>query len=448
MGGLLTLGALLLLLVATSLGLGTPEPVSLALVLAALALTLAASCLRWSAQLEAVGQRLLRPALAAVVGWEAVLLVVVPPALETCPAASLAAFRGLATLVGLAVLGHAFGALPGRRWRFPLLLALYGCLGAWVLLTMPAPPIDVLLFQERASDLLVRGRNPYQAEYPNLYDGGGPYYGEGVLRNGAVQSFPYPPLSLLLVVPGRLAGDVRWSHLAALVAAAALLAAAGRSLAPAERCRVELAVLAFLLQPGGLTVLQVGWTEPLVMAAVGLYAWAVAGGRRGAAGLSLGCVLAAKQYTALWAPVLWACRCAGRRSALAGVATALLLALPFLLWDPAALWRGVVRFHLEQPFRPDALSVPAAVWALTGTRLPAALGFAAAAGALWLVGRRAPRQLTYAARGGAAVFLSFFAFNTQAFLNYYWFSASLLAVALVTLPGGRASPAATRSTNP
>ena len=48
------------------------------------------------------------------------------------------------------------------------------------------------------------------------------------LKDGKIQSYPYPPASLLLVLPGYLSGDVRWCLLAAMVATAGMLAATGR----------------------------------------------------------------------------------------------------------------------------------------------------------------------------------------------------------------------------
>jgi hypothetical protein len=438
MSGLLAVCALILLQLAACRSLGMLEPVSLALVLTALALVLAASALPWSPRWEARGERLLPRTLIVLVGSEVVLLLVIPPAVRLPATTSLLTFRLIAAGLALVVLSYAFKPRAKLRWRFPAVVVLYGLLGAWVLCALPIPVLDVLAFQERASDLLLHGHDPYDAEYPNVY-GDTAFYGPGVVRDGQVYSFPYPPLSLLLALPGHLAGDVRWSLLAALLASAAFLAAAGRSLAAAEDRQAELAAIAFLCHPRGLVVLQLGWTEPFLMAAVSFCAWAIASRRKALTGVGVALVLAAKQYAVLWVVALWACRCIRWREVLAGGVLAFLLAVPFILWNPVAFWQGVVQFQLEQPFRTDALSVLAAVWVATGLQLPAVIGFAVAAAVIWLVARRAPPHLAGAALGGSAIFLAFFAFNKQAFLNYYWFAASLLALALATLPSNHAS---------
>jgi uncharacterized membrane protein len=458
MRGLLAVGALLLLQIAGCCSLGTLEPVSLTLVLTALALALAASVLRWPPRWEALGRRWLPHALLALAGADVALLLTTPAALQASASVSLLPFHLAVAGLGLVVLSYAFRSWKNLRWRFLLVVVLYSVLGAWILVAVPAPVIDVLVFQERASDLLLHGRDPYDAAYPNVYAGNPEFYGPGVLRNGQVWSCPYPPLSLLLALPGHLVGDVRWGLLAAMLVSAILLIAAGRSLAGAAAPQVELAAIAFLCHPRGLVVLHFGWTEPLLMGAVCFFAWAAARRRTALAGVSAGLVIAMKQYAVLLVPPLWACRCLGGRQLLVAGATAALITLPFVLWDPLSFWQGVVMFQVEQPFRDDALSVLAAVKAATGVELSAAIGFVVAAGATGLVVWRAPLGLAAAALGGAAIFISFFAFNKQAFLNYYWFCASLLALALAqsrtrspsrpSRPAARQTPAAIASEPP
>src|SRR5438067_13369117 len=97
--------------------------------------------------------------------------------------------------------------------------------------------------------------------------------------DGRVQSFPYPPLSLLLAVPGYLVGDVRWSLLAALLGTAALVVATGRRLGLPAGHPAELAATALLCHPRGLLVLETSWTEPFVALGLTATVWAMAGTR-------------------------------------------------------------------------------------------------------------------------------------------------------------------------
>ncbi len=56
--------------------------------------------------------------------------------------------------------------------------------------------------------------------FPDVYDGKLAVYATGVSQNGRLQfGYPYPPLTLLLALPGHLLGDFRYAQLAALTLA-------------------------------------------------------------------------------------------------------------------------------------------------------------------------------------------------------------------------------------
>ncbi len=77
---------------------------------------------------------------------------------------------------------------------------------------MIPPHIDVWDFQQDSTAALMHGQNPYTVHYRNIY-GPGVDLGPGTVVDGwTTFSFPYPPLTLLLDIPGRLIGDVRWSE--------------------------------------------------------------------------------------------------------------------------------------------------------------------------------------------------------------------------------------------
>jgi hypothetical protein len=338
-----------------------------------------------------------------------------------------------------------------QRLAPPLLLAAFTAAGLWALSASPRPFIDVHVFQQDAARALLRGRNPYAITFPDIY-GESPFYGEGVSVGGRLLfGFPYPPLSLLLALPGVLArGDHRYAQLAALALAGALLAYAR----PGSRAALPAAGL-LLLSPRVFFTLEQGWTEPflLLLLAAAVFAAcrlpapsSAAGPPRGAVllGALLGGFWALKQYAPLTAPLAllllpgpwrapgvrrWAVRALG-----AAAAVGLALTLPFVLWGPRAFWHSVVALHVRQPFREDALSYLAAGAAATGERLPGALGFLAVALlgalALWC----APRTPSGFAGALALVLLGFFAFNKQAFCNYYFLVVGALCAALAALP--------------
>src|SRR5262249_53586423 len=120
------------------------------------------------------------------------------------------------------------------------------------------------------------------------------------------------------------------------------MVATGRRLGLPTGHGAELAAIAFLCHPGGLVVLEKGFTEPFLALSATLCAWTLAGGggARGP-GFALAGVLSTKQYGFLWLVPLWMSgRLHWRHAVLAGILTAG-LNIPFLLWNPGAFWRGV-----------------------------------------------------------------------------------------------------------
>src|SRR6185295_11648029 len=85
------------------------------------------------------------------------------------------------------------------------------------------------------------------------------FYNPAALIGGRLaQAYPYPPPSLLFAVPGHvLFGDYRYSELALLVAAAALMGLAYGTM-PAM-----LAASLLLTTPRVWFVIEEGWTEPV-----------------------------------------------------------------------------------------------------------------------------------------------------------------------------------------
>ena len=357
-------------------------------------------------------------AVALGVAWEATLIVARHqsyPMVRT----------GTIVIAALGLL-QAF-AFDLKRVRQPLVLLTVAAFALLLSMTVRRyarePPIDVFVFQQMSSDALLHGRNPYTVRYPSVYPPGTPFYGPGVVAadNRLDYGFPYFPLSLLLVVPGYVAGDSRFAHAAAIAMTAGLMASArpGRW--------AGLIAMLFLLTPPVFFIVEQSWTEPLMAFTLSLTMFAALRWRR-ALPYALGLLFATKQYTVLMVPLVWLLvdepRTWRRFAALVATAggVALAITLPFFLWDPRAFYRAVVAFQFLQPFRLDALSYLVWIhhqypqlsierWAPFVSVVPAT------ALALW----RCPRTPAGFAAAVAVVYLTFFAFNKQAFANYYYF---------------------------
>ena len=356
-------------------------------------------------------------ALAAGIVLEAVLILMKH---EGYPLIS----RGTAIVAALGVLQ----AFDLKRLRLPLLaialIAFAIALSLAFLRYAPSPAIDVLVFQQMGAEGLLHGQNPYAFRYPSLYPPGTPFYGPGVVGadHRLDYGFPYFPLSLLMVVPAyALGGDIRFAHVIGVVATAGLMGVArpGR--------RAGLAAILFLLTPTVFFVVEHSWTEPLLAFTFSLAMFCALRWQRGLP-YALGLLFATKQYTVFMVPLVWLLidepRTLKKMVVLLAQAAAVALAitLPFFLWDPRAFYRAVVAFQFLQPFRLDALSY--LVWLhhtyprLTiGWWVPFVSVVPAIALALW----RCPRTPAGFAAAVTMVYLTFFAFNKQAFANYYYF---------------------------
>jgi hypothetical protein len=343
-------------------------------------------------------------------------------------AATLLPFRIGASLACAVAIACAARGRVGKL-AFPALLVLHVALGVWIVRNCPRPFIDVHVFQRDAAAHLLHGGNPYTMDFPDIYGGKSPlpYYGTGMSVDGRLKfGFIYPPLSLLAALPGHLVGDHRYSLLAATTVTAALIGYAR----PGPWARLAAATL--LLTPRGFYALSKGWTEPYLGLALAATVFAAVRRSR-AQPIAFGLMLAVKQYAALalpLAPLLWPLpRPQLVRRLLVALAVAAAITVPFAVAAPGAFWHAVVALQAKQPFRPDALAFPAALVALGAPQLPGWIALVATAGAVLLALRRAPRSPAGFAAAVAATYLAFFAFNKQAFCNYYSFVVAALCCA-------------------
>ena len=331
-----------------------------------------------------------------------------------------------------------------RVRRIPLLVAMLSafCLASVFFFTSPRlgeyPNIDVFLFQQGAANALQHGHDPYAVRFPNIYSAknssvfqdpprfgpGTPFYGPGVVDDDGwlTYGFPYPPLSLLMVMPAYLlAGDCRYAQMIAVGLSALMMATArpGRWGA--------LAALLFLVNPQGLFVIGMSWTEPLLLFAFSLAMFCACRWRKGLP-WALGLFFATKQYTVLALPVLLLLLEGPNlfkelldMVAKAGLVVAA-ITLPFFVWNPHDFIRSVVQLQFVQPFRTDALSYLVWIYHHNGGQsvpmwTPFVIVIPAAIIGIW----GCPRSPAGFAAAVTLICVIFFAFNKQAFCNYYYF---------------------------
>jgi uncharacterized membrane protein len=196
-----------------------------------------------------------------------------------------------------------------------------------------------------------------------------------------------------------------------------------------------------LLHARGLFMLEQAWTDSLPALAFLTVVLLIQRRRSRWFGVALGVYVAAKQYSVVALPLLLGHGRFAAKAWVEAMAVAIAITLPFVLWSPTDFVSDVVLFQLRQPFRPDALSLPALVAWATGWRAPGVLALVAATGALACTRSRldagSPQSLL--PLSAALVFMTFFLFAKQAFCNYYYFVGVLILGAAALLePVGRA----------
>jgi hypothetical protein len=388
--------------------------------------------------------------MAGLVGLHGVLALIRPIGSPTQAPWLTGAYYAVMIVLVVGLLRACVRPIEGRERSWVLtLLGVYMLAGTLVLFLSPTPRIDVFVVQQEGAADLLAGRNPYAASFTNPYGvtEAARFFGK---EPGALTHYPYAPLSAYATTVAYAVGhDVRWALLAAQAGAAWLLWRISRR---AGNRSYAFGVLGlFLLHPRGTFVLEQAWTEPLVACAAALVVsleqpmcGREPSGERGSGwisrALAIGVVLASKQYAVLVLP-LFARGLRPLRTALAAVALAGLLTVPLFLWGARDFVDDVLLYQIQQPFRPDALSLPGAVAWLTGWRAPSGLSPLFAGLALVWVLRRmkgAPRNALRDAApawGAAVVFFAFFLTAKQAFCNYYYFVGALLLTAAAASPG-------------
>ena len=339
---------------------------------------------------------------------------------------------GIIAAAALAAL-IAFDSRRRRSVWFPALLVAFACLGVWLIRASPDPYIDVMGVQRAAIDAMVHGRSPYSITFANIY-GEDVFYGANVVKDSQVHfGLPYPPLSLLMAVPGQLVlGDFRYAELLALTAGCAAMGYTTR-----DRT-ASLAAALVLFTPRTFFVLEQGWTEAFAICWLGATV-AAAATRSSHRAPMLGLLCAVKQHMVValafssWLSDRPDDRAERNRLLLRAVIVAAAITLPFVAWDAAGFWRSVVWLQFQEPMRADSLSMLSlfvhARWDVPRVVQTMAPLIALIVG-MTLSFRYAPRSPSGFALAIGFSFLLMFAFSKKAFCNYYFFVVATLSAAV------------------
>ena len=148
------------------------------------------------------------------------------------------------------------------HWGMLLIVLGHFAAGLLTIASSPKPYIDVFYFQDESTAALLHGNDPYAVKFRDIMGGTDEpaYLPNMVVNRRLIFSYPYPPLMLLTTAAGEIFGDVRFAHLVALELSAILIAAAMRL-----TLRSILAAAMLLLSARSLLVIEVGWTEPMVL---------------------------------------------------------------------------------------------------------------------------------------------------------------------------------------
>lgn len=390
---------------------------------------------RFSDRWSAAGVRTVSLLLAAGVIWNVKQHLTAVPGIFIAPSTSLTPFYiGIVLetlLLALGLMRVAFAA----RWWFPAVLVINLLLGVWLFKAVPDPYIDVGVVHKEALSALLHGKDPYRISFPNIYGADSKYFynPEVVMGDRIAFGYPYPPPSLLLGVPGYvLFGDYRYSELALLLGAAALIGYSRKHLA------APLAAMALLTTPRGFFVLEQGWTEPIAIFLVALTTFLLCRGPRRAS-WAAGLMLATKQYLPFTGlavlRTLWLDPNRWKMTLGIIVVVGAVCTLPFALWHPNSFMRAVVWLQTLEPFRTDSLSF--LVWADRsgygrGSFLWA-IGAAVVAALVSLITtRNTPSGF---ATSSAFIMFAMFALGSKAFCNYYYFVIGAMCCAIGACAG-------------
>ena len=343
-----------------------------------------------------------------------------------------------------------YAPLQQARIYFVLFIGVFALNAIWVLHNTHSV-IDVWVAHQASCQALLAGVNPFAITYPDIYGPGSPFMPPGAVKDGMVQSgYPYPPLTLIMSLPGYLlAQDVRYMGILSMCATAVFLAVTARG-----RIGILLGCL-LLLMPYSMLLVAFAWTETHILLLLAMFAYCAVHRPRWAPWL-FGLFLVSKQHLFVVAPLALLAFPQPRTFrpilifALKAILAGVIVTLPWVLWNPAAFDRSVMYlFHgaLDQAVVPrkDAVTFWAAMQHYGFGNLPAIAGvivlaFVTVWTLLW--NWRSRYGIAACVAGISLSMLALHSFSRHAFCNHYYFIFGGLLCSVAALAGMQA-PSAT-----
>jgi hypothetical protein len=284
----------------------------------------------------------------------------------------------------------------------------------------------------------VQGHNPYAQTYSNIYtpDEIATFYGPNVVVDGRISfGYPYPPVTLLLALPGYVAGDVRIASVILSFAALFLFhvfQTGGRY--------TDVYIVTFATLPGLSLIWWSGWIEGLILPLIVVLvvcanrAWLALGS------VLLGLCLVSKQYFALTVPALWLLRAYFKPyRLLLLVGSGLAVSLPWMIADPGAFFRAVIGSQAvsDVPRSRHTLSLAYFIdlfgggpdWVLFVAPIIGSLGLACYAALTF------PPRLCGFLLAAAVCISAGAALSRQGFFHYYFFAAEMIVLSAASQAG-------------
>jgi len=317
-----------------------------------------------------------------------------------------------------------------RTQILPLLLLGFLIVGVKTIRDEPDPHIDLFLSQQAAAQALTRFQNPYTATIPDIYGLASPLYIPMFKDGRSIFGSFYPPLIALVELPSfLLTGDVRYTHLIALLISSCLIALMRKSWL--SLCGGAL----LLINPFSLLLIQFAWTEAIAILFFCATLFSVSRYPRAVPYL-FGLFLTTKQPVLATLPLVplligetrnWK-QMIGFMSKSLAVVT--IVCLPFFLWNRGAFVLSLLTVQTVGPLRKDLISYPAYAASIGWFTAPFWLPFLSLPITLYLALWKAPRNPVGFAAASALLLIPFFALSKQGSPNYYFLEVGMLCCAV------------------
>lgn len=317
-----------------------------------------------------------------------------------------------------------------QLWIYPIVLIGFLAVGIETIRSNPDPKIDVFLVQQAGAKALAHGQNPYATTIPDIYGQRSPYYIPMVENGRTLYGYTYPAIVALVEIPSvLLTGDIRYTHLIALILASILIA-----LARSTWIGLSAGML-LLINPFSLRMVQYAWVDSMAILFFAATLFSTRHYPR-AVPYIFGLFLSSKQtmlpciaFAPLLVGSLWELK------KLAAFATKALLVVcavyvPFYLWNPGAFLISLVTVQLHVPLRLDLISYSAYLVNKGAPVLPTWAPFLYLPVGIYVALRKAARTPAGFAAACALLLLPFFTLSKQGAPNYYYFVIGMLCCAL------------------